>query len=75
MPLAAIELELAVRRLTVLDVEGFPVHRYWYLARRAGSHPSAAATALWNFLNSYRTKMESTVPVESPAGSRAVAGG
>src|SRR5215469_14605831 len=59
MPLAAIELELAVGRLTVLDIEGFPVHRYWYLARRSGSHPSAAATALWNFLVTYRTKMES----------------
>jgi DNA-binding transcriptional LysR family regulator len=58
MPLAAIELELAVGRLTVLDVEGFPVHRYWYLARRSGSHPSAAATALWNFLVAYRSKME-----------------
>jgi LysR family transcriptional regulator, low CO2-responsive transcriptional regulator len=58
MPLAAIELELAVGRLTVLDVEGFPVHRHWYLARRSGSHPSAAATALWNFLIAYRNKME-----------------
>jgi LysR family transcriptional regulator, low CO2-responsive transcriptional regulator len=58
MPLAAIELELVVGRLTVLDVEGFPVHRHWYLARRSGSHPSAAATALWNFLVAYRNKME-----------------
>jgi LysR family transcriptional regulator, low CO2-responsive transcriptional regulator len=58
MPLAAIELELVVGRLSVLDVEGFPVHRHWYLARRSGSHPSAAATALWNFLVAYRNKME-----------------
>jgi LysR family transcriptional regulator, low CO2-responsive transcriptional regulator len=58
MPLAAIELELAVGRLTVLDVEGFPVHRHWYLARRSGSHPSAAAAALWNFLIAYRNNME-----------------
>ncbi len=57
MPLAAIELELAVGRLTVLDVQGFPVHRHWYIARRSGSHPSAAATALWNFLVTYRNKM------------------
>jgi LysR family transcriptional regulator, low CO2-responsive transcriptional regulator len=57
MPLAAIELELAVGRLTVLDVKGFPVHRHWYIARRSGSHPSAAATALWNFLVTYRNKM------------------
>lgn len=54
VPLAAIELELAVGKLCVLNVVGFPVRRYWYLARRAGSHPSAAASALWNFLLAYR---------------------
>lgn len=54
VPLAAIELELAVGKLCVLGVVGFPVRRYWYLARRAGSHPSAAASALWNFLLAYR---------------------
>lgn len=57
MPLAALELEIAAGRLSVLDVIGFPVHRYWYLARRAGSHPSAAAAALWNFLISYRDNL------------------
>jgi LysR family transcriptional regulator, low CO2-responsive transcriptional regulator len=57
MPLAALELEIAAGRVCVLDVVGFPVHRYWYLARRAGSHPSAAAAALWNFLISYRDNL------------------
>ena len=54
VPLAAIELELMAGRLCVLNVVGFPVRRYWYIARRAGSHPSAAASALWNFLLEYR---------------------
>lgn len=54
MPLAAIELELELKRLMVLDVVGFPVHRHWSLARRAGGHPSAAASALWDFLIEYR---------------------
>ncbi|MGH2486669.1 MAG: LysR substrate-binding domain-containing protein, partial [Ktedonobacterales bacterium] len=54
MPLAAIELELELKRLLVLDVVGFPVHRHWSLARRAGGHPSAAAAALWDFLIEYR---------------------
>ncbi len=54
VPLAAIELELMAGRLCVLNVVGFPVRRYWYIARRAGSHPSAAASALWNFLLAYR---------------------
>jgi LysR family transcriptional regulator, low CO2-responsive transcriptional regulator len=60
MPLAALELELATERLIVLDVDGFPVHRHWSLARRAGSHPSAAATALWDFLIAYRDNIADT---------------
>ena len=54
MPESALELELKAERLITLDVEGFPVHRYWYLVRRAGRHLSAAADALWNFLRVYR---------------------
>ena len=66
MPLAALELELAAGRLEVLDVVGFPVHRHWYLARRLGSHPSAAAAALWDFLTAYRDNLvELTIPPAS----------
>ena len=57
IPLGAIELEIAARKLIVLDVVGFPVHRHWYLARRAGSHPSAAAAALWKFMLDYRNRL------------------
>ncbi len=57
IPQGAIELEIDAKRLVVLDVVGFPVHRHWYLARRAGSHPSAAAAALWNFMVDYRNKL------------------
>jgi DNA-binding transcriptional LysR family regulator len=56
MPLSALELELASGRLVTLDVAGFPVHRHWSLARRAGRHLSAAALALWDFLLVYRDK-------------------
>jgi DNA-binding transcriptional LysR family regulator len=54
MPRDALELELAVGRLVILDVVGFPVGRHWSLARRAGRHVSAAAAALWDFLLEYR---------------------
>jgi DNA-binding transcriptional LysR family regulator len=54
MPQAAIELELAAGRLVTLNVQGFPVHRHWSLARRKGRHLSAAAAALWDFLLEYR---------------------
>ena len=58
MPESALELELKAERLITLDVEGFPVHRYWYLVRRAGRHLSAAADALWTFLRAYRDQGE-----------------
>lgn len=58
MPQAAIELEMQTQRLITLNVDGFPVHRHWYLARRSGRHLSAAADALWEFLLSYRDEIE-----------------
>jgi DNA-binding transcriptional LysR family regulator len=54
MPRDALELELALGRLVVLDVVGFPVHRHWSVVRRAGRHASAAAEALWHFLLEFR---------------------
>ena len=54
MPLRALELELIVGRLIILDVVGFPVRRHWSLVRRRGRRPSAAALELWNFLLMYR---------------------
>jgi DNA-binding transcriptional LysR family regulator len=59
MPKAAIELELLAGRLVMLDVEGFPVHRHWSLARRKGRHLSAAAGALWAFLLQYKDHVNS----------------
>jgi DNA-binding transcriptional LysR family regulator len=69
MPLAAIELELMTERLVVLNVAGFPVHRHWYLARRAASHASATATALWNFLIKYRDNLAQSAGITAIASS------
>ncbi|WP_448576001.1 LysR family transcriptional regulator [Thermomicrobium sp.] len=57
MPRDAIGLEVETGRLIVLDVQGFPVRRWWSLVRRAGRTPSAAADALWNFLLQYRLQV------------------
>jgi len=54
MPRDAIGLELETGRLVVLDVQGFPVRRWWSLVRRAGRPASPAADALWQFLLQYR---------------------
>ena len=62
MPRDALELELALGRLVVLDVEGFPIQRHWSLVRRSGRHFSAAASALWNFLVDYSEQEPDLTP-------------
>ncbi|MBI5042152.1 MAG: LysR family transcriptional regulator [Gammaproteobacteria bacterium] len=45
-----LEMELALQRLVVLDVEGFPVLRDWYIVHRAGKRLSAVAQAFRDFI-------------------------
>ena len=48
--LHTIELELETRRLRVLDVEGFPLLRKWYLVYRKGKRLSPLAEAFKLFV-------------------------
>ncbi len=48
--LHTIELELETGRLVVLDVEGFPDRRQWYLVYRRGKRLSPAARAFREFV-------------------------
>lgn len=45
-----IELELETARLTVLDVEDFPIQRDWYILNRKGKRLSPAAKAFKQFV-------------------------
>ncbi|WP_407275367.1 LysR substrate-binding domain-containing protein [Halothiobacillus sp. DCM-1] len=45
LSLQTLEMELALNRLAVLSVEGFPVMRHWYLVHRADKLLSPAAQA------------------------------
>jgi DNA-binding transcriptional LysR family regulator len=45
-----VTLELAARRLTTLDVEGFPIRRQWHLVHRQNKHFSQAANAFAQFV-------------------------
>jgi DNA-binding transcriptional LysR family regulator len=45
-----IGLELAVRRLAVLDIVGLPLMRRWYVVRRAGRFASPATMAFVDFV-------------------------
>lgn len=45
-----IELELETHRLTILDVEGFPIMRHWHIVHRKHKRLSSAAHAFKKFL-------------------------
>jgi DNA-binding transcriptional LysR family regulator len=45
-----VELELAVGRLSLLNVQGFPINRKWYVAHRTGKQLSATARAFREFV-------------------------
>lgn len=45
-----LELELETKRLVVLDVEGFPINRHWYLVQRKGKRLSTVAQAFKDFI-------------------------
>lgn len=45
-----VEMELELGRLVVLEIEHFPVLRYWYVVHRTGKRLSAAAQAFKDFL-------------------------
>jgi DNA-binding transcriptional LysR family regulator len=48
--LHTLELELETRRLVSLEVEGFPIHRKWYLVCRKGKRLSPAAEEFRRFV-------------------------
>ena len=48
--LHTLEMELTLERLAVLNVEGFPILKDWYLVHRAGKRFSAAAQAFKEFV-------------------------
>jgi DNA-binding transcriptional LysR family regulator len=45
-----LEVELMLKRLVVLDVEGFPIMRHWYIVHRQGKRFSAIAQAFKEFV-------------------------
>jgi len=45
-----LELELEAGRLVLLDVDGFPIQRHWYLVTRRGKRLPPVARAFFDFL-------------------------
>jgi DNA-binding transcriptional LysR family regulator len=48
--LNTVELEIEAKRLKILDVEGFPIRRHWYIVHRKDKRLSASAQAFKHFL-------------------------
>lgn len=46
----ALRMELLLGRVIILDVEGFPLHRQWYVVHRADKRLSRATSAFKSFL-------------------------
>ena len=45
-----LEMELALKRLVILDVEKFPIQRYWHIVHRKGKRLSLVAQAFKEFV-------------------------
>lgn len=50
LSLQTLEMELALKRLAILKVEGFPIMRHWYIVHRADKRLSPVALAFKSFL-------------------------
>lgn len=60
-----LDMELALKRLVVLDVQGFPVLRDWYIVHHASKRLSVIAQAFKDFI---LNESKSLVTVPSPTG-------
>jgi DNA-binding transcriptional LysR family regulator len=58
-----LEMELALDRLVVLDVEGFPILRHWYVVHRQGKRFSAVAQAFLDFVMSEAEQLFADEPL------------
>jgi len=50
LSLQTLEMELALKRLAVLNVDGFPIMRHWYIVHRADKRLSPVALAFKEFV-------------------------
>ena len=55
--LHTLAMELALKRLVVLDVVDFPIMRYWYIVYRSGKRLSLVAQAFQNFVREESTRI------------------
>jgi len=69
----SIQMELALGRLAILDVDEFPIMRHWYVVHRKGKRLSVVAQSFKDFLRNEGTQIlseqrEGTTPPLSSTG-------
>jgi DNA-binding transcriptional LysR family regulator len=70
--LHTLEFELALNRIAILSVEGFPIMKEWYLVHRSGKRMSLIAQAFHDFvLNEANRVVTLPQPKPRPAGRSA----
>jgi len=62
----AVDLELRLARLVILDVTGFPIERRWSIVNPRTRHASAAADLAREFLIDYAARSALPAPPERP---------
>ncbi len=62
--LHTIEMELALKRLVVLNVEDFPIIRQWYIVHRDGKRFAAIPQAFKAFVLEHAESLINLVPIE-----------
>jgi DNA-binding transcriptional LysR family regulator len=66
VPLGSLDLELEAKRIAILDVKGFPMHRMWHAAHLGGKQLGLTAATFLDYL-----VREGTKPVREPPRSGA----
>ena len=70
LSLHTLEMELALGRLVILDVERFPILRHWYIVHREGKRFSAVAQAFKEFILNEVTQIVALPTLGSAAAQR-----
>jgi DNA-binding transcriptional LysR family regulator len=62
--LHTLEMELALKRLVILDVMKFPIMRYWYIVYRSGKRLSVVARVFQRFVKQEAAGILSPPPLQ-----------
>lgn len=70
LSLHALKSELARRELVLLDVEGLPIRRFWYIVHRKSKELSIVARTFFDYLKEEGVRLERELAVAQSTGSQ-----